>query len=50
VKRTCRGAHCVCRVPCGAPCAGYVTFEDFFRIMRKKSDNPLEDLDDDEDF
>lgn len=29
---------------------GYVTFEDFFRIMKKKSSNPLDDLDDDEDF
>jgi len=27
---------------------GYVVFEDFFRIMKKKSDNPLDDLDDDE--
>jgi centrin-1 len=31
-------------------CAGFVTFEDFFRIMKKKSDNPLDDLDDDDDF
>lgn len=30
--------------------AGYVTFEDFFRIMKKKSDNPLDDLDDDDDY
>ena len=30
--------------------AGYVTFDDFFRIMKKRSDNPLDDLDDDDDF
>ncbi len=29
--------------------AGYVVFDDFFRIMKKKSDNPLDDLDDDDD-
>lgn len=28
--------------------AGAVVFEDFFRIMKKKSDNPLDDLDDDD--
>jgi hypothetical protein len=27
---------------------GFVLFDDFFRIMKKKSDNPLDDLDDDE--
>ena len=26
---------------------GFVTFEDFFRIMKKKSENPLDDLSDD---
>lgn len=29
---------------------GYVVFDDFFRIMKKKSDNPLDDLDDDDDL
>jgi len=28
---------------------GYVTFEDFYKIMKRKSDNPLDELDDDED-
>jgi hypothetical protein len=28
--------------------AGFVTFDDFFRIMKKKSDNPLDDLSDDD--
>ncbi len=27
---------------------GYVVFDDFFRIMKRKSDNPLDDLDDDD--
>lgn len=30
------------------PAAGFVTFDDFFRIMKKKSDNPLDDMDDDD--
>lgn len=30
--------------------SGYVTFDDFYRIMKKRSDNPLDDLDDDDDF
>jgi centrin-1 len=28
---------------------GFVVFEDFFKMMKKKSDNPLDDLDDDDD-
>ena len=28
---------------------GYVVFEDFFKMLKKKSDNPLDDVDDDDD-
>jgi centrin-1 len=28
---------------------GFVVFDDFFKMMKKKSDNPLDDLDDDDD-
>jgi centrin-1 len=28
---------------------GYVVFDDFFKMMKKKSDNPLDDMDDDDD-
>jgi len=28
---------------------GYVVFDDFFKMLKKKSDNPLDDVDDDDD-
>jgi len=49
----CRICHvcaplCTTHATAAQPYAGFVTFDDFFRIMKKKSDNPLDDLDDDD--